>query len=181
MTKNKPGLKQKFNGMNPFAKFFIVTVGLVVIAGGGAFAYWTISPLFYDVEVNESVTANLASQDTAQTSNEEVQLETLFAGNFQDADAVHKVAGLAQYIDRGSDRIVRFEDDFDATNGPDLYVWLVKDLDTITQDYIDLGRLKGNKGAQNYVIPEDVDLSEYDTVIIWCKAFSVLFGSAELS
>ncbi len=174
---SKKNLVNKFKTLNPFAKFIIVTLGLVVIGG----AAWAVSPYFYDVEVNESVTADLTSQETAQVNNDEIQVETLFAGNFKDADVVHKVAGLAQYIDRGSDRIVRFEEDFDATNGPDLYVWLVKDLDTITQDYVDLGRLKGNKGAQNYVIPTDVDLSEYDTIIIWCKAFSVLFGSAELS
>ncbi|MDQ3883960.1 MAG: DM13 domain-containing protein, partial [Thermoproteota archaeon] len=40
--------------------------------------------------------------------------------------------------------------------------------------------LKGNIGNQNYDIPEGTDLSRYDTVLIWCKAFSVLFGGAKL-
>ena len=74
----------------------------------------------------------------------------------------------------------RFDEAFETTNGPDLYVWLVKDGD-VDNGYVDLGRLKGNIGSQNYVIPEGTDLSEYDTVFIWCKAFSVLFGSAELA
>ncbi|HKQ22539.1 MAG TPA: DM13 domain-containing protein, partial [Nitrososphaeraceae archaeon] len=44
-----------------------------------------------------------------------------------------------------------------------------------------LGRLKGNIGNQNYEIPIGTDLSKYNTVLIWCKAFSTLFGSAQLS
>ena len=48
-------------------------------------------------------------------------------------------------------------------------------------DFVNLGDLKGNIGNQNYDIPEGTDLSKYDTVIIWCKAFSVFFGGAELT
>ena len=47
-------------------------------------------------------------------------------------------------------------------------------------DFVNLGMLKGNVGDQNYKIPEETDLSKYDTALIWCQAFSVLFGSAEL-
>jgi len=48
-------------------------------------------------------------------------------------------------------------------------------------DIVNLGRLKGNIGNQNYEIPPGTNLSKYDTVLIWCKAFSTLFGSAKLS
>jgi hypothetical protein len=47
-------------------------------------------------------------------------------------------------------------------------------------DFVNLGRLKGDFGDQNYKIPEGTDLSKYDIVLIWCQAFSVLFGSGEL-
>jgi len=65
-----------------------------------------------------------------------------------------------------------------STNGPDLYVYL--STDKAASDFVNLGRLKGNMGNQNYEIPQGTDLDKYDTVLIWCKAFSVLFGSAEL-
>ncbi len=65
-----------------------------------------------------------------------------------------------------------------ATNGPDLYVYLATDKSA--SDTVNLGRLKANNGNQNYDIPLGTDLSKHDTVLIWCKAFSVLFGSAEL-
>jgi electron transfer DM13 len=45
---------------------------------------------------------------------------------------------------------------------------------------VNLGRLKANIGNQNYQIPEGTDITKYDTVLIWCRAFSVLFGSADL-
>jgi hypothetical protein len=54
-------------------------------------------------------------------------------------------------------------------------------VDKEASDFVDLGRLKGNIGNQNYDIPAGTDLSKYDTVLIWCKQFSVLFGSAELA
>jgi hypothetical protein len=66
-----------------------------------------------------------------------------------------------------------------AKKGPDLYVWLTRD-GNVKNGYVDLGRLKGNIGSQNYTVPLDTDLSQYTTVIIGCKAFSVLFGTASL-
>jgi hypothetical protein len=70
-------------------------------------------------------------------------------------------------------------EDLRVTNGPDLYVYLSADRQA--SDFVDLGRLKANNGNQNYDVPEGTDLSKYDTVLVWCKQFSVLFGSAELT
>jgi hypothetical protein len=44
-----------------------------------------------------------------------------------------------------------------------------------------LGALQGNIGSQNYIIPESTTLNDYDRVLIWCRAFRTLFGSAILS
>jgi len=35
-------------------------------------------------------------------------------------------------------------------------------------------------GDQNYEVPEDVDLSRYRTVVLWCVRFGVPFGAAPL-
>jgi hypothetical protein len=45
---------------------------------------------------------------------------------------------------------------------------------------VDLGKLKGNKGNQNYTLPADLDLSRYRSAVIWCKRFAVGFGVAPL-
>ncbi|MAF59790.1 hypothetical protein CL631_03025 [bacterium] len=38
-----------------------------------------------------------------------------------------------------------------------------------------LGKLKRNKGSQNYEIPEGTDLSKYASVVVYCYPFNVVF------
>jgi hypothetical protein len=104
---------------------------------------------------------------------------SLVIGNFIGVDdGIHNAEGLAKVIQLDDASMILRLENFRATNGPDLYVYLA--TDNSASDFVDLGRLKGNIGNQNYDIPEGTDFSKYDTVLIWCKAFSVLFGSAKL-
>ena len=101
-------------------------------------------------------------------------------GNFVDAgDGFHKAEGVAKVINLEDGRTFLRLENLKTTNGPDLYVYLSTGNDA--SDIVNLGRLKGNIGNQNYEIPTGTDLSKYSTVLIWCKAFSTLFGSAKLS
>lgn len=154
------------NHLSRSAKVALWALFLPLLAAAGAFAYWTLSPLFYDVAVNERLPQ--AGGATAET------------GLFLGADSFHFAEGTVTLVDAAAEKVIRFKEDFKVRNGPDLYVWLVRD-GKVEDGYIDLGRLKGNLGAQNYTIPAHVDLEGYNTVIIWCKAFSVLFGSATLN
>lgn len=110
----------------------------------------------------------------------------LASGNFITIDPVHGAQGTATIYELPEgNRILRFED-FESTNGPELHVILSKDVPTSTfagvgEDMIDLGILKGNIGNQNYDIPADVDLSEYNSVVIYCVPFGVVFSSADFS
>ena len=45
---------------------------------------------------------------------------------------------------------------------------------------IDLGIIKATKGNVNYEIPQDIDTTKYNKVLVWCKPFKVLFSYAEL-
>ena len=90
--------------------------------------------------------------------------------------------GTATIIKTGAETVLRFTE-FDVTNGPDLFVWLVKGTVASGLDLasnVDLGVLKGNIGDQNYTIPAEINIEDYQTVLIWCSQFSVLFASAEL-
>ena len=119
--------------------------------------------------VNESMNETKMTKDTM----------TLM-GNFVDAgDGFHKAEGIAKVINLADGRTFLRLENLKTTNGPDLYVYLSVGKDP--SDIVNLGRLKGNIGNQNYEIPAGTDLSKYDTVLIWCKAFSTLFGSAKLS
>jgi len=102
-----------------------------------------------------------------------------YAGTFIGVgDGIHDAQGDAYTIplEDGSN-VLRLEN-FKSTNGPDLYVYLATDDNA--SDFVNLGKLKANKGNQNYEIPEGTDLTKYNNVLIWCQAFSVLFGSAEV-
>ena len=108
------------------------------------------------------------------------------SGEFVDADAVHKGSGRAMIYQLPADRhVVRFED-FRTTNGPALVVYLAKhaaptSADDVTDGgFVSLGKLKGNVGNQNYEIPAGVDMAEFNSVVIWCELFDVLFSPASL-
>ena len=96
----------------------------------------------------------------------------------------HKGSGTARLLPQGEMKyILRFED-LDVDNGPDLRVLLSPNEDVRSSkdlgDYIELGKLKGNKGNQNYEVPDGVDVSQYKSAIIYCKPFKVVFNSANL-
>ena len=51
----------------------------------------------------------------------------------------------------------------------------------IDDDYKDLGKLKGNRGNQQYRIPGSVDLRRYRSVIFWCVPFTQTLARANLA
>jgi len=89
-------------------------------------------------------------------------------------------SGKAQLLRMGDGGYVVGLEDFRVTNGPDLYVYLASGLDP-SAGFLDLARLKGNVGDQNYDVPAGMNPQAYGYVLIWCKAFSVLFGYAEIA
>ena len=124
---------------------------------------------FRDDTVDEEVVA-------AGAGNEQVASGE-FSGKAHDASGTAAVVRLAD----GSTKLTFT--DLDTDNGPDLRVYLVAgdvESDADVEDFRDLGALKGNKGTQQYAVPADVDLDRYATVVVWCRAFSIAFATAEL-
>jgi hypothetical protein len=115
------------------------------------------------------------------------EIVTLARGTF--GERSHPGEGTAVVLNDGTEqRFLRFEDDFATDNGPDLFVYLTTaDADAPADDFgvdgqfVNLGRLSGNVGSQNYVIPVGIDLDEFDTVVVWCDRFSVAFTTADLA
>lgn len=181
---------------------------VVVILAVGAFLWWTISPLFIDTEVQDELDPDIAAlleaenpslpanenpvnevmgepvpesdrDATANTTATSELPQTVIEGPFTIVDTpTHPATGSIRTIRSPEETIVRFEN-YDGTNGPDLFVYLAKDLDA--NEFVNLGRAKGNQGNINYTVPEDVDIDEYQYVMTWCKAFGVLFDYAEIN
>lgn len=122
---------------------------------------------------NDTVSENLSVATMSASSNE------ILIGNFVGAgDGFHNAEGVAKIIQLADGTDILRSENFKATNGPDLYVYL--STDKTNADIVNLGRLKGNIGNQNYLIPAGTDITKYNTALIWCRAFSVIFGSAQL-
>jgi hypothetical protein len=107
----------------------------------------------------------------------------LVRGEFISRD--HGTSGVARVLELADGRrIVRLEG-LDTDNGPDLYLYLTAnpaagDEGAFDDDHVNLGRLKGNQGDQNYDLPTGTDLTRRATVVIWCDRFNSAFGAADL-
>ncbi len=109
-------------------------------------------------------------------------------GAFRGADSSHPASGNAKIIRlKGGGFGLKLQENFNVRGGPDLRVWLSEASDPRSggdvraAQYVDLGRLKSSDGAQIYRIPDGTNLDEIGSVVIWCRAFSVFFGSANLA
>ena len=155
-------------------KFIVIALSLAIVGISIGFA----SPLFFNTTIDESLPTRSMMEE--EMVGEPMMDAKAYSGMFVGAnDGIHNAEGESKVIplDDG-ERVLRLEN-FKSTNGPDLYVYLATDKKAV--DFVDLGRLKANIGNQNYDIPSGVDLEKYNNVLIWCKSFSVLFGSAELT
>jgi hypothetical protein len=127
-----------------------------------------------------------AIEATSSAGAAQPQVVALKDGQFKDANSFHKGSGQATiYSTPDGGHLLRLEE-LSVTNGPALHVFLSphEDPDSSgevkTAGYVDLGKLKGNRGNQNYPIPADVDITAINSVVIYCKPFSVVFSVATL-
>jgi len=137
-------------------------IGLISL-GIAAFAYYTISPLFRTVVVDERAPA--AGVLIGKRAN--------VIGT-----AGHPASGSVSIVETPDMKYVRYEN-LKTINGPDLYIYLAKDLEA--KEYVNLGLLRATEGNVNYEIPDTVQLAEYRYVMTWCKQFGVLFNYADIS
>jgi hypothetical protein len=162
-----------------------IAVAMLALLGFGI--YW-FGPqrLVLDREVAEELPTPTVT--TSPPPGEEVDgpagVQELTSAEFRSLE--HGTSGVARIVELGDgSRFVRLED-LDTSDGPDLRIYLtdqpVSDDWGVWDDgeFVDLGALKGNVGDSNYRIPDDVDLVGYETVVIWCRRFTVGFAVAPI-
>jgi len=153
-----------------------ILIAVALVVGVGLWYAFRPELLFVDANVSESF-------PTAPAATPAMPVE-LAAGSFH--GVAHDGKGKATiYRLPDGKRVLRLTE-FETSNGPDLRLFLVaapdaKDNETIKNaGYVELGKLKGNLGDQNYDIPATADLSKYQSVTVWCNRFSVNFATAPL-
>jgi hypothetical protein len=164
-------------------KRWMIVAAVMAVLG----AWYLLRPerRFIDTVVSEGLPEAAAADGpaTAQTGAEALP-RVLATGRFH---AVRHEGGGVATVHAMADgsRVLRFTE-FGTDNGPDLYVYLIAasdahDDETVRRsEFVSLGRLKGNRGDQNYEIPSDVDLATFRAVSIWCRRFGVNFVTAPL-
>ncbi|WP_328869443.1 DM13 domain-containing protein [Streptomyces sp. NBC_00287] len=177
--------------MGRVRKSLIVGVLVVAVAGVGLGLYW-FQPwkLWQDETVDEALPVAVGTSAPPATADPSAPAGPRILARGELISHEHDTSGSVKLV-RLADgsHVVRLEN-LDTSNGPDLRVWLtdapVKEGTAgwrVFDDgqYVSLGKLKGNKGSQNYIVPADLDLTRYSSVSIWCDRFDVSFGAAELA
>lgn len=166
---------------------------LALGAGAYIFQPWK---LFVDTEVQESLPTVQQTPEAVTESTEgevaptePVRIEPLVLAEGSLISHEYETSGTVKILQlEDGSRVLRLEN-LDTSDGPKVEVWLTdapviegEDGWRVFDDgnYETLGALKGNKGNQNYKIPDDLALSEFTSVSLWCVTFSVSFGAAEL-
>jgi hypothetical protein len=180
-----------------------------LVVGGAALVIATFllfrpDTLFTEVETSESLeeafattssmaddpgTTTLPPTTTAPPTTVATTAETAPAGPMaiqtgQLFGIDHQASGTATIYEQDGAHVLRFEEDTDIQNGPDLYVWLLAGTEYAggtPESYLDLGTLKGTVGSQNYELPSEYDPSVHRVVLIWCLRFAVPFAAAPLA
>lgn len=159
----------------------------LVLTIGGTIAWYALSPLLRTTVVDDALPVSAPEMPQAPESSPKATGEPdsnqstvpVLSTAFPVVDTPsHPASGTVRIVQGADETIVRYEN-YKTINGPDLKIYLAKDLEA--KEYIDLGPLKGTEGNINYSVPKNVDVSEYRYVLTWCEDFSVLFNSAEIS
>ncbi len=167
--------------------------GIAALAGMGVVVFVLVwfqpQKLFLDQRIDERIpqapAGGVASPAPADrpSPTPPVATKVLASGSFQSLE--HRTTGRALILELGTgERILRFEN-LNTSNGPDLHVYLSEippsnDWHAYGERFVDLGKLKGNLGSQNYSLPRGIDVARFKSAVVWCKRFTVGFGVAGL-
>jgi hypothetical protein len=177
----------------------------VVVTGCVAFVafvlvYFAPQDLFIDTSVDEpfpstSAGPHAAAGRTPSASSprpgrptgrpEQRGPSVLARGAFRSGE--HDTTGAALLIALSDGSVYVRLENLDTSNGPDVRIWLsaagyrASDDAVHAAAHLDLGGLKANHGNQNYRLPAGARVTSYRSVVIWCRRFEVVFGSAPLS
>jgi hypothetical protein len=158
----------------------VAVVGLVVFV----LVWFQPQKLWIDDRVSEPAPSAAVPADAAQGVEPAAAPVDVARGEFVSRE--HHTEGVVRVLRLANGRHVARLERLDTSNGPDLYVYLSTNRAegperAFDDDFVSLGRLKGNIGDQNYDVPAGTDLDRFATLVIWCDRFDAVFGAADLT
>lgn len=97
-----------------------------------------------------------------------------------------KIKGEWHIVEEDGQKYLQLSDDFKTRNAPDLKLFLSpKPASSVnggnaTEGSVLVSQLSSNKGAQRYLIPANVNLSDFQSVVLHCEQYSKLWGASDL-
>ena len=91
----------------------------------------------------------------------------------------YRVTGTAQLkMDDSGALVLEFGPDFSVSAGPRLGIYL-STTNSVGPGSVDLGEIQSFTGSQTYQLPDSVELTSFDWVVIHCVPFNITFGFAQ--
>ncbi|MFZ1029063.1 MAG: DM13 domain-containing protein [Limnoraphis robusta] len=142
------------------------------------------SVILLNTVIGEVALTSVASTLPASASPEIIaQNNNIIAtGSFVTVEQDHPTKGMARIVTENGKRYLEFDGAFTTAQGPDVNVILHRNstipVKPKKEEYMTLTSLQSFEGAQRYLLPDNLDISQYKSVGIWCRKFDVTFGYA---
>ena len=167
-----------------FVRSPALRTGLIAVVGLALLAM-TVLPYFIDTRANDTLLTGPPTASTPVTPG-------AGASEIPPAKAVKvssgELKGLAGHRGSGAASIVRRPDgshvvqleDYDVSSGVTLFLYVVPGANQQEPGVggVNLGRLVENTGNRVVPIPEGIDLTGPQTVLIWCQPFATPIAAA---
>lgn len=127
-------------------------------------------------------TSVFAADDTHAMTKQAA--ETLYSGEW--TKKTFKSSGTWSIYQEDGKTFVKLSSDFRTRSAPDLKIFLspLAASDTTGKNATDgsyrVAELSSNAGEQIYEIPADVDLNDYQSILIHCEQYSKLWSASDL-
>ncbi|OLS23991.1 MAG: hypothetical protein HeimC3_22160 [Candidatus Heimdallarchaeota archaeon LC_3] len=173
--------ERRIANLKTWQKAFLVSF-LILIPLSIGIGWILVSPIFLSIPKAEEKDE---TDDQAKQEEDANNQTVLLTGQFNIIDSAHYGSGMVSIIEEENRSINLYFTNVDIATGPDLLVYLSsKGSFSGTGDspgtYYDLGSLEFNEGNFTMKIPQEVNITDYHSVLIWCEPFSVVFTWAFL-
>ena len=159
-------------------------IGVAMGFAGGIYAL----PIIIAYNNAEQAQSNPPKTKMVMMDNHNTISHKTYTGTFnpdaKDSDFLHRGWGDIT-INNG---MVKFHDNVKLTPGPDYRLYAIatyteRESEFLTQkpNAIEIASIKQFEGTQSFPLPEGMDISKYQAILVWCEAFKQFITVAKLT
>ena len=159
-------------------------VGVLMGFAGGIYAL----PILVAYNNAQQAQSNPPKTKMVMMDNNSTISDKTYTGTFnpdaKDSDFLHR--GWGDITIRGG--TITFNENVKLTPGPDYRLYAIATYTELESEFltqkpnaIEIAQIKQFDGAQSFPIPEGMDISKYEAVLVWCEAFKQFITVAKLT